>query len=79
MSGVRASRSCVWGIGLNAYRREMNLVASSGVAIGEFPLTAGHGNADNPLFADRRGVGMLETKPLAITLSGVEPQSGMYA
>ena len=48
---------------------ELNLGASLGVAVREFPLKSGF--ADYLLFADRKPVGVVEAKPQGTTLSGV--------
>ena len=56
--------------------KEMNLSASLGVAIREFPLKLD--SADYVLFVDRRPVGVVEAKPFGTTLSGVETQSEKY-
>ncbi|MBK6767733.1 MAG: DEAD/DEAH box helicase family protein [Ardenticatenales bacterium] len=60
-------------------RASMNLYASAGVAVREFPLAPGHGYADYLLFVDGKAVGVLEAKPEGHTLTGVEPQSQRYA
>jgi type I restriction enzyme R subunit len=41
----------------------MNLSATRGVAVREFPLAPGHGFADYLLFVDGKAVGVLEAKP----------------
>jgi hypothetical protein len=51
-------------------RDAVNLGASRGVAVGEFPLTTGF--ADYMLFIDRRPIGVVEAKAVGKTLSGVE-------
>jgi len=56
--------------------RELNLGASLGVAIREFPLESGP--ADYLLFVDRTAVGVVEAKPEGTTLSGVAEQSEKY-
>jgi len=56
--------------------RDLNLGAAPGVAIREFPLSAGA--ADYVLFVDRQAVGVVEAKPAGTTLSGVADQSGKY-
>ncbi|HAV42766.1 TPA: type I site-specific deoxyribonuclease [bacterium] len=56
--------------------RELNLGASQGVAVREFPLESG--NADYLLFVDREAVGVVEAKPIGTTLSGVAEQSEKY-
>ena len=53
--------------------RELNLGASLGVAVREFPLKSG--SADYLLFVDRKPVGVVEAKPQGTTLSGVSEQT----
>ena len=57
-------------------RHEMNRLASTGVAVCEFPLTTGE--VDYMLFAEGRPIGVIEAKPAGTTLSGVEPQAIHY-
>ncbi len=57
--------------------RQLNLGASPGVAVREFPLKSG--TADYVLFVDRKAVGVVEAKPVGTTLSGVAEQSGKYS
>ena len=59
-------------------RSEIDLSASRGVAIREFPLEGGN-EADYLLFVDHQAVGALEAKKEGATLIGVEPQSAKYA
>lgn len=54
-------------------RRELNLGASLGVAVREFPTPA-----DYVFFVDRKAVGVMEAKPEGTTLSGVAEQSEKY-
>jgi len=56
----------------------MNIRASVGVAVREFPLKRGHGFADYLLYADGRAIGVVEAKPAGFTLKGVETQSAKY-
>src|SRR3954453_7991584 len=56
--------------------REMNISASLGVAVREFPLKSGQ--ADYLLYADCKALGVVEAKPEGHTLTGVETQSGKY-
>lgn len=56
--------------------KSLNLSASLGVAIREFPL--GQIHADYLLFIDRRAAGVIEAKPEGTTLSGVADQSQSY-
>ena len=55
---------------------DLNLGASLGVAIREFPL--GQIYADYLLFVDREAVGVIEAKQMGTTLSGVAEQSRSY-
>ncbi|MCQ3936440.1 MAG: restriction endonuclease subunit R [Chloroflexi bacterium] len=55
----------------------MNLYASRGVAVREFPLETGE--ADYLLFVDRKAVGVVEAKPEGVTLSGVAEQAAKYS
>jgi len=57
-------------------RRQLNLGASLGVAVREFPTN--NGEADYMLFVARKAVGVIEAKPGGTTLSGVADQSGKY-
>jgi len=57
-------------------RQRLNLGASLGVAVREFPLKTG--DADYLLFVDRQAVGVVEAKPIGTTLSGVAEQSEKY-
>lgn len=56
--------------------KELNLGASLGVAVREFPLESGP--VDYLLFVDRKAVGVIEAKPEGTTLSGVAEQSAKY-
>lgn len=56
--------------------KHLNLGASCGVAVREFPLK--DGAADYLLFADRQAVGVVEAKKEGVTLSGVAEQSSKY-
>ena len=55
---------------------KLNLGASLGVVVREFPLKVG--SADYLLFIDRKPVGVVEAKPFGTTLSGVADQSEKY-
>jgi type I restriction enzyme R subunit len=59
--------------------KDLNLGASLGVVVRNFPLKSGFGFADYLLFVDREAVGVLEAKPEGTTLSGDAEQSGKYA
>jgi len=63
------------GWSVQDYER-LNLGASLGVAVREFPLKSGF--ADYMLFVDRCPVGVVEAKPFGTTLSGVADQSEKY-
>src|SRR5258708_26986197 len=54
-------------------REDMNLGASLGVAVREYPLPAGP--CDYLLFVDRRACGVIEAKPEGQTLTGVAEQA----
>jgi len=56
--------------------KNLNLGASLGVAIREYPLKSG--TADYLLFVNRRAVGVIEAKPEGTPLRGVYPQSEKY-
>lgn len=56
--------------------KKVNLGASPGVAVRDFPLKTGE--ADYLLFLDRKAVGAIEAKPEGTTLSGVAEQSEKY-
>lgn len=56
--------------------KDINLGASLGVAVREFPLQSGF--ADYLLFVDRKAVGVVEAKAVGITLSGVSDQTERY-
>ena len=58
--------------------KQMNLGAGRGVAVREFPMAPGHGDADYLLFVDRKAVGVIEAKKAGSTLTGVEWQSAKY-
>ena len=57
-------------------RKQMNLGASQGVAVREYPMSSG--TTDYLLFIDRRAVGVIEAKPEGTTLSGVSEQTEKY-
>jgi len=58
---------------------QLNIHAGRGVAVREFPLAAGHGEADYLLYVDAQAVGVVEAKKAGDTLTGVEPQSARYS
>ena len=55
---------------------DLNLGASRGVAVREYPLTTGY--ADYLLFVDRKAVGVVEAKADGVPLAGVVHQSQKY-
>jgi type I restriction enzyme, R subunit len=57
--------------------REMNIFASKGVAVREFPMS-GAKEADYLLYADGKAIGVVEAKPEEWRLKGVESQSRGY-
>ncbi len=59
-------------------RDRVNLAASLGVAVREFPMKPGHGEADYLLFVAGKAVGVLEAKAAGTTLAAVELQSEKY-
>jgi len=65
--------------GLVRGRRDTNLAAKRGVAVREFPLKSGHGEAHYLLFVDQMGVGVVEDKEEGETLAQVEPQNQEYS
>jgi len=60
-------------------RRDANPLAGRGVAIREFPMKTGYGEADYLLYADGMVVGVVEAKREGLTLTGVELQSKKYS
>ena len=56
--------------------KDLNLGASLGVAVRDFPLKSGF--ADYLLLVDRKAVGVVEAKPEGTTLGGVSEQSERY-
>src|SRR5690349_3299211 len=56
--------------------KSMNLAAGHGIAVREFPTTAGP--ADYLLYADAKVIAVVEAKPEGHTLTGVETQSAKY-
>ncbi len=59
--------------------KQANIHAARGVAIREFPLDAGHGDADYLFYIDGKAAGVIEAKRKGAKLTGVEPQSDRYA
>lgn len=60
-------------------RDEVNVRATRGVAVREFPLRRGHGFADYLLYVDGRAAGVVEAKKEGETLTGVEIQAEKYS
>ncbi|MBU7047612.1 MAG: restriction endonuclease subunit R, partial [Theionarchaea archaeon] len=56
--------------------KTINLGASPGIAVRDFPLKTGE--ADYLLFLERKAVGAVEAKPEGTSLSGVAEQSDKY-
>jgi type I restriction enzyme R subunit len=56
--------------------KELNLGASQGVVVREFPLKTG--SVDYLLFVNREAIGVIEAKPEGTTLSGVADQTEKY-
>src|SRR5690349_13554729 len=70
----RQLEDCGWTV---QSRKDMNIYASLGVAVREFPLDVGE--ADYLLYADGKVIGVIEAKPAEHgTLTGVEGQSAKY-
>ncbi|MHC4697746.1 MAG: hypothetical protein ACYTFA_13505 [Planctomycetota bacterium] len=66
--------ACGWAV---QNRGEVDLTASLGVAVREFPLQGGDA-ADYLLYAGGKAIGVVEAKPEGHTLKGVEIQSDKY-
>jgi type I restriction enzyme R subunit len=60
-------------------RKDANPLAGRGVAVREFPMKFGYGEADYLLYADGMVVGVVEAKKQGSTLTGVELQSQKYS
>lgn len=58
---------------------QVNLTASRGVVIRNFPLEKGHGFADYLVYIDGKAAGVIEAKKKGVTLTGVEIQSAKYS
>jgi type I restriction enzyme R subunit len=59
-------------------RNELDLTAGRGIAVREFPMKTGFGEADYLLYLDRKAAGAIEAKASG-TLTGVEAQTAKYA
>jgi hypothetical protein len=71
----RQLTACGWTV---QRHEQMNLGAGPGVAVREFPMLEGDGDADYLLFVDRKAVGVIEAKKKGTPLTGVEWQSAKY-
>ena len=60
-------------------RQSANLSAARGVAVREFPMKKGHGEADYLLFVDGAAAGAIEAKKEGETLTQVEVQTAKYS
>src|SRR6266851_1362168 len=60
-------------------RDETNITAGRGVAIREFPMKSGYGEADYLLFVDGSAAGVIEAKKEGETLTGYEIQAEKYS
>jgi type I restriction enzyme, R subunit len=60
-------------------RGEANVTAARGVAIREFPLKSGYGEADYLLYVDGAPAGVVEAKREGETLTGYEIQTEKYS
>jgi len=60
-------------------RDEVNLTAGRGVAIREFPMKPGFGEADYLLYVDGQALGVVEAKKEGSTLTGFEGQTAKYS
>lgn len=60
-------------------RRQANIDAARGVAVREFSLGHGYGEADYLLFLDGQAVGVVEAKKEGTALVGVEIQTQKYS
>jgi type I restriction enzyme R subunit len=60
-------------------RNETNISAGRGIAIREFPLKTGYGEADYLLYVDSVPTGVVEAKKEGATLTGYEIQTEKYS
>jgi type I restriction enzyme R subunit len=60
-------------------RDDANVTAGRGVAIREFPMKPGFGEADYLLYVDSQAVGVVEAKKEGSTLTGFEIQTAKYS
>jgi len=61
------------------HRKETNLSAGRGIAICEFPMKSGFGEADYLLYVDGQALGVVEAKKEGSTLTGFEGQTTKYS
>lgn len=59
-------------------RDQVNIHSGRGIAVREFSLKPGYGEADYLLYVDGQAAGVIEAKKEGVTLSGVEIQSDKY-
>jgi type I restriction enzyme, R subunit len=60
-------------------RGDVNLAAGRGIAIREFPMKLGFGEADYLLYVDGQALGVVEAKKEGSTLTGFEGQTSKYS
>ena len=60
-------------------REDVNLAAGRGIAIREFPMKTGFGEADYLLYLDGQALGVVEAKKEGSTLTGFEGQTAKYS
>src|ERR1700674_5152358 len=60
-------------------REDANLNAGRGIAIREFHMKTGFGEADYLLYVDSQAVGVVEAKKEGSTLTGFEIQTAKYS
>jgi Type I site-specific restriction-modification system, R (restriction) subunit and related helicases len=60
-------------------REDVNLAAGRGIAIREFPMKPGFGEADYLLYVDGQALGVVEAKKEGSTLTGFEGQTVKYS
>jgi len=60
-------------------RDEVNSAAGHGIAIREFPMKPGFGEADYLLYVDGQALGVVEAKKEGSTLTGFEGQTSKYS
>jgi type I restriction enzyme R subunit len=60
-------------------RKDADLTAGRGVAIREFPMKPGFGEADYLLYVDSQAIGVVEAKKEGSTLTGFEIQTTKYS